>query len=268
LCGGTILRTGNPADIGRFFRNHCRECPMGAHHPGRSCSMSDYTKEFLAMSKAYEASGGDPASLSDGRIAGLMVSHRRILRSNDAPGVHIEGEETRPGSRRRSRSIPGSTSSTRSTSVSVSSRRKDAGDRLGIPRGGGRQSTLSGALRIPERREGPPRDGRADPRGKHAGLEYSETHYHGEEAESRCCPRRGSPSTREGPTDPCSNSFRERRVNCGSITRPTSERTPSANWMPGLREEERCDPRQGVPVPEREKSRDLRRPGSSPPTIA
>ena len=70
---------------------------MGALLPVRSCSMSDYTKEFLAMSKAYEASGGDPAFLSDGRIAGLMVSHRKILRSNDAPGVHIEGEETPTG---------------------------------------------------------------------------------------------------------------------------------------------------------------------------
>src|SRR5512146_3083660 len=59
--------------------------------------MDGYTKEFLAMSKAYEASGGDTTSLSDGRIAGLMVSHRRILRSNDAPGVHIEGEETPTG---------------------------------------------------------------------------------------------------------------------------------------------------------------------------
>jgi len=34
LCGGTILRTGNPADIGRFFRNHCRECPHGDAPPG------------------------------------------------------------------------------------------------------------------------------------------------------------------------------------------------------------------------------------------
>jgi Fe-S cluster assembly ATP-binding protein len=27
LCEGTILRTGNPQEISRFFRNHCRECP-------------------------------------------------------------------------------------------------------------------------------------------------------------------------------------------------------------------------------------------------
>lgn len=26
LCGGTILKTGDPAGIARFFRNHCQEC--------------------------------------------------------------------------------------------------------------------------------------------------------------------------------------------------------------------------------------------------
>ena len=34
LCGGTILRTGDPLDIGRFFRNHCLECPHGSAPPG------------------------------------------------------------------------------------------------------------------------------------------------------------------------------------------------------------------------------------------
>jgi Fe-S cluster assembly ATP-binding protein len=27
LCGGTILKTGEPPAIARFFRNHCQECP-------------------------------------------------------------------------------------------------------------------------------------------------------------------------------------------------------------------------------------------------
>jgi len=27
LCGGTILKTGDPAAIARFYRNHCQECP-------------------------------------------------------------------------------------------------------------------------------------------------------------------------------------------------------------------------------------------------
>jgi hypothetical protein len=57
--------------------------------------MSDYTKEFLAMSNAYEASGGNPASLSDGRIAGLLVSHRErgqeASRDVDGPGIDGRG---------------------------------------------------------------------------------------------------------------------------------------------------------------------------------
>lgn len=28
LCVGTILRTGEPQAIARFFRNHCQECPV------------------------------------------------------------------------------------------------------------------------------------------------------------------------------------------------------------------------------------------------
>jgi len=27
LCGGTVLKTGDPPTIARFFRNHCQECP-------------------------------------------------------------------------------------------------------------------------------------------------------------------------------------------------------------------------------------------------
>ncbi len=34
LCDGTILRTGEPLAIGRFFQNHCRECPHGSTPPG------------------------------------------------------------------------------------------------------------------------------------------------------------------------------------------------------------------------------------------
>jgi Fe-S cluster assembly ATP-binding protein len=33
LCGGTILKTGDPAAIARFFRNHCQECPH-VNEPG------------------------------------------------------------------------------------------------------------------------------------------------------------------------------------------------------------------------------------------
>ena len=34
LCGGTILRTGEPLAIGSFFRSHCLECPHGSAPPG------------------------------------------------------------------------------------------------------------------------------------------------------------------------------------------------------------------------------------------
>lgn len=34
LCDGTILRTGDPLVIGRFFQNHCRECPHGSTPSG------------------------------------------------------------------------------------------------------------------------------------------------------------------------------------------------------------------------------------------
>jgi Fe-S cluster assembly ATP-binding protein len=36
LCGGTILRTGEPQAIARFFRSHCQECPRGAEPAGEA----------------------------------------------------------------------------------------------------------------------------------------------------------------------------------------------------------------------------------------
>lgn len=33
LCGGTILRTGEPREVARFFRNHCMECPAAEEPP-------------------------------------------------------------------------------------------------------------------------------------------------------------------------------------------------------------------------------------------
>jgi len=61
--------------------------------------MFDYAAEFEAIAKAYEQSGGDPASLIDKKFASLVVSHNRILHSNSIPGVRIEGEETPIGAR-------------------------------------------------------------------------------------------------------------------------------------------------------------------------
>ena len=36
LCGGTILRTGEPQAIARFFRNHCQECPLAGEPVGEA----------------------------------------------------------------------------------------------------------------------------------------------------------------------------------------------------------------------------------------
>ncbi len=38
LCGGTILKTGEPPAIARFFRNHCQECP----HPNEPVPEETY----------------------------------------------------------------------------------------------------------------------------------------------------------------------------------------------------------------------------------
>lgn len=69
--------------------------------------MADYSKEFAAIAKAYEASGGDPTSLFSDKFAGLVVSHNRILFQNSIPGVRIEGEETPSGARARITVQPG-----------------------------------------------------------------------------------------------------------------------------------------------------------------
>jgi uncharacterized protein len=144
--------------------------------------MSDYTKEFLAMSKAYEACGGDPASLSDGRIAGLMVSHRRILRSNDAPGVHIEGEETPAGVKAKITVDPGvhvehpvhlcfGVLPKEGTQEIVSEFLVGEGAKARFLA----HCVFPNAVKVRH-----VMDARIHV-GKYADLEYSETHYHGEE---------------------------------------------------------------------------------------
>lgn len=69
--------------------------------------MPDFSAEFTAIAKAYEASGGDPAGLMDSKFASLVVSHNRILHSNSIPGVRIEGEETSTGARAKITVEPG-----------------------------------------------------------------------------------------------------------------------------------------------------------------
>jgi hypothetical protein len=69
--------------------------------------MPDYSKEFSAIAKAYEASGGDPANLFGEKFAGLVVSHNRILHHNSILGVRIEGEETPTGAKAKITVAPG-----------------------------------------------------------------------------------------------------------------------------------------------------------------
>jgi len=69
--------------------------------------MSDYSKEFAAIAKAYEATGGDPAALFNDKFAGLVVSHNRILFRNSLPGVRIEGTEMPTGARAKITVEPG-----------------------------------------------------------------------------------------------------------------------------------------------------------------
>ena len=61
--------------------------------------MFDYSKEFEAIAKAYEASGGNAQDLFDKKTASLVVSHHKILFQNSIPGVNIEGEEIQNGVR-------------------------------------------------------------------------------------------------------------------------------------------------------------------------
>jgi Fe-S cluster assembly scaffold protein SufB len=69
--------------------------------------MIDYSKEFEAIARAYEASGGDAASLLDKKSASLVVSHNKILGKNEIPGVHIDGGETPTGAQAKITVDPG-----------------------------------------------------------------------------------------------------------------------------------------------------------------
>jgi len=59
--------------------------------------MLNYSKEFEALAEAYEASGGNASSLLDKNSASLVVSLNKIIGKNEIPGVHIDGNETPTG---------------------------------------------------------------------------------------------------------------------------------------------------------------------------
>ncbi|NJD62887.1 MAG: SufD family Fe-S cluster assembly protein [Deltaproteobacteria bacterium] len=144
--------------------------------------MADYTKEFLMMTKAYEASGGDPASLSDGRIAGLTVSHRKILRSNDAPGVRIDGEATPTGVKAKITVDPGANVEY-PVHLCFGVLPKEGIQEIvsEFHVGDGAKVTFLAHCVFPNAvKVRHVMDARIHV-GKHASLQYSETHYHGEE---------------------------------------------------------------------------------------
>jgi Fe-S cluster assembly scaffold protein SufB len=57
----------------------------------------DYSKEFAAIARAYEQSGGDAQALRDHRFASLVVSGNHVLGLNKLPGLEIEVEELADG---------------------------------------------------------------------------------------------------------------------------------------------------------------------------
>jgi len=71
--------------------------------------MPERPAELVVISKAYEASGGDPAALFNPKFAAMVVSHNRILHSNSIAGVRIEGQETPAGVKAKITVEPGVT---------------------------------------------------------------------------------------------------------------------------------------------------------------
>jgi len=144
--------------------------------------MPDLSAEFVAIAKAYEASGGDAASLFDDRFAGLVVSHHRILHSNSIPGVRIDGAETPEGVQARITVEPGTRVATpvhlcfgvlpkEGLQEIVSEFQIGEGAKVSFlahcsfPNAVHVKHVMNARIHV----------------AKGAGMEYSETHYHGPE---------------------------------------------------------------------------------------
>lgn len=59
--------------------------------------MPDAATELVTIGQAFEAAGGDAGVWADRSVASAVVSHRRILHTNNIPGVRIEGVSTETG---------------------------------------------------------------------------------------------------------------------------------------------------------------------------
>ncbi len=56
-----------------------------------------WSQEYQAILGAYEQAGGNPAVLRMPDVPILVVSAKRVLASNEVPGVHLEAEEHEDG---------------------------------------------------------------------------------------------------------------------------------------------------------------------------
>lgn len=58
---------------------------------------ADYSKEFEALAKYYEKSGGDVSRLLDKKTVSIIISGDKIIGRNTLPGVQIEAEQIENG---------------------------------------------------------------------------------------------------------------------------------------------------------------------------
>lgn len=144
--------------------------------------MADYSEEFAAIARAYEASGGDAALLFNKRFAGLVVSHHRILYRNSIPGVLIEGQETPTGARARITVSPG-TVAANPVHLCFGVLPKEGLQEIvsEFEIGEGAKVNFFAHCSFPNATKVKHiMDARVHV-GAHAEMAYSETHYHGEE---------------------------------------------------------------------------------------
>jgi len=144
--------------------------------------MADYSEEFAAIARAYEASGGDAALLFNKRFAGLVVSHHRILYRNSIPGVLIEGQETPTGARARITVSPG-TVAANPVHLCFGVLPKEGLQEIvsEFEIGEGAKVNFLAHCSFPNATKVKHiMDARVHV-GAHAEMAYSETHYHGEE---------------------------------------------------------------------------------------
>lgn len=144
--------------------------------------MLETATELADLSRAMEPAGAPAALLLHDRFAGLAVSHNRILRRREIPGLRIEGEEMPNGARARITVEPGvqipqpvhlcfGVLPEEGVQEIVSEFEIGEGARVSFVA----HCAFPNALRVQHLMQARIRV------GKGAWMEYSETHYHGPE---------------------------------------------------------------------------------------